>query len=79
MSLTFKQLRTNLSEAKKFKLPAGEKKVKEFTVGKPKSPAILAKKGSKFVVYINDTELDKFRSEKDAMKAANDFAKLMDK
>lgn len=79
MSLTFKQLRKNLSEAKKFKIPAGEKKVKDFTVGKSKSPAILTKKGSKFVVYINDVELDKFRSERDAMKAANDFAKLMDK
>ena len=75
--MKFKELRQKLNEAAK--IPSGEKKVKEFTVGKSKTPAMITKKGSKFVVYIDGDKLDVFKSEGDAVKAANDFAKLMGK
>lgn len=69
---------TNLSEAKN-NIPAGEKKVKEFTVGKSKVPALITQKGSKFIVYIDGTKLDEFKSQKEAEGSADDFAKLMGK
>lgn len=69
---------TSLSEAKN-KVPSGESKVKEFTVGKSKVPTLITKKGSKFLVYIDGTKLDEFKSEKEAVEAANDFAELMGK
>lgn len=72
--MNFKQLRQKLNEAS---APSGEKKVKEFTVGKSKAPAMITKKGSNFVVYIDGTKLDVFKSEKEAVKAAEEFAKLM--
>jgi len=68
----------NLSEAKN-KIPSGEKKVKEFKIGKSKLDALLTKKGSKFIVYIDGTKLDEFKSEKEAEKSANEFAELMGK
>jgi len=76
--LTFKQLMTNLSEAKT-KVPSGEKKVKEFTVGKSKVDALITKKGSKFMVYIDGTKLDEYKSEKEAEASAKEFADLMGK
>jgi hypothetical protein len=78
MSLSFKQLRINLQEAKKGSIPKDEKKVKEFTVGKSKTPAVITKRGSKFAVYIGGDELDLFKNANEAEKAAKDFAKLMD-
>lgn len=72
--MNFKQLRKKLNEAA---APSGEKKIKDFKVGKSKTPAMITKKGSKFVVYIDGTKLDVFKSEKEAQKAADDFAKLM--
>ena len=70
-------MRTSLSEA--VKLSSGESKVKEFTIGKSKLKALMTKKGSKFIVYIDDTKLDEFKSEKEAEESANEFAKLMGK
>lgn len=69
---------TNISEAKN-KIPAGESKVKEFTVGKSKVPAVITKKGSKFIVYIDGTKLEEYKSQKEAEDSADDFAKLMGK
>lgn len=74
--MKFKELRQKISEAS---APKGETKVKEFKVGKSKTPAMITKKGSKFVTYIDGTKLDVFKSEKEAEEAANDFAKLMGK
>lgn len=74
--MKFKHLRQKLIEAN---APSGEKKVKEFKVGKSNTPAMITKKGSKFVVYIDGTKLDVFKNEKEAVKAAEDFAKLMGK
>lgn len=74
--MRFKDLRQKLSEVT---VPRGEKKVKEFKVGKSKTPAMITQKGSKFVVYIDGEKLDTFKNAKEAENAANDFAKLMGK
>lgn len=76
---TFTQIRNLTSLEEAFKLPSGEKQVKTFKVGKEKFDAVVAKKGSSFVAYIDGDKLDVFKSEKDAVKAINDFTKLMGK
>lgn len=75
---TFNQIRQSLNEA--IKLSSGEKEVKSMKVGKGKKfPAMITKKGSAFVAYIDGDKLDQFRSQKEAEKAIMDFTKLMDK
>lgn len=76
--MKFREFRTSLSEAS-VKLSAGEKQVKKFKVGKGKYDAIVTKKGSDFIAYIDGDMLDKFKSVKDAEKAAKDFIDLMGK
>ena len=69
----------NLIIEKKMKLPAGEKLVKELKkLGKKKNvTAIITSKGSKFNLYVDDTMLDTFRSEKEAEKGLKEFLKIM--
>lgn len=75
---TFNQIRQSLNEATK--LASGEKEVKSMKVGKGKKfPAIITKKGSAFIAYIDGDKLDQFKSQKEAEKAIMDFTKLMDK
>lgn len=75
---TFNQIRQSLNEA--IKLASGEKEIKSMKVGKGKKyPAIITKKGSAFVAYIDGDRLDQFKSQKEAEKAIEDFTKLMDK
>jgi hypothetical protein len=76
---TFLQIRNLKSLDEAFKLPSGEKQVKKLKVGKGKYDAVVAKKGSSFVAYIDGDKLDTFKSAKDAEKAINDFTKLMEK
>ena len=76
---TFQQIRNLTSLEEAFKLPSGEKQVKKFKVGKEKYDAVVTKKGSSFVAYIDGDKLDVFKSAKDAEKAINDFTKLMGK
>ena len=67
--LTFKNLRSNLTEA--------AKPVKTVKVGK-KSNAVITKKGSKFAVHIDGELLDdKYKSADEAEKSAKEFADLM--
>jgi len=44
-----------------------------------KFPAIITKKGSAFIAYIDGDKLDQFKNQKEAEKAIMDFTKLMDK
>lgn len=75
---TFNQIRQSLNEA--IKLSSGEKEVKSMKVGKGKKfPAVITKKGSAFIAYIDGDKLDQFKSQKEAEKAIMDFTKLMDK
>ena len=75
---TFNQIRQSLNEA--IKLASGEKEIKSMKVGKGKKyPAIITKKGSAFVAYIDGDRLDQFKSQKEAEKAIADFTTLMDK
>jgi hypothetical protein len=80
---TFQEFRTTspatkLSEA--FKAKAGEKVVKTFKVGKNKKyDAVITKKGSQFIAYIDGDELDTFKSQKDAESGIKDFTDLMGK
>jgi hypothetical protein len=75
---TFSQIRQSLSEG--LKLSSGEKEVKSMKVGKGKKfPAVITKKGSAFIAYIDGDKLDEFKSQKEAEKAIMDFTKLMDK
>jgi hypothetical protein len=75
---SFSQIRTtSLSEA--LKTPKGEKQIKKFKVGKNKYEAIITKKGSSFIGYIDGDKLDSFKNAKEAEKAINDFTKLMEK
>jgi len=68
--LTFKTLRSNLTEA------VG-KTVKTLKVGK-KSKAIISKAGSKYAVHIDGELLDnKYKSAEEAEKSAKEFADLM--
>ncbi len=71
--LSFVELR------EKVKLAGGEKKVKSFKAGKRKDKeVVLAKKGSKFSVYVDGELLDdNFKNEKEAQKAADDMLKLL--
>jgi len=57
----------------------GEKKVKSFKAGKRKDKeVVLAKKGTKFSVYVDGELLDNnFKNEKEAQKAADDMLKLL--
>ena len=74
----FKELRSELLEAKRVKLAPGEKMVNTIKVGKKKHEAIIAKKGNTFSVYIKGEKLDDgFKNEKEAAKAAEEFAQLM--
>jgi hypothetical protein len=74
---TYKQMIANLLEANN--LSSGESKVKEFTIGKSKEKALITKKGSKYIVYIEGAKLDEFDSKKEAESSALEFAKLMGK
>ena len=75
---TFNQIRQSLKEA--IKLASGEKEVKSMKVGKGKKfPAVITKKGSAFIAYIDGDKLDQFKNQKEAEKAIMDFTKLMDK
>ena len=75
---TFNQIRQSLNEA--IKLASGEKEGKSMKVGKGKKfPAIITKKGSAFIAYIDGDKLDQFKNQKEAEKAIMDFTKLMDK
>jgi hypothetical protein len=76
--MKFTEFRTSLSEAS-FKLKPGEKQVKKFKVGKGKYDAVVSKKGSDFIAYVDGDMLDKFKSAKEAEKAAKDFTDLMGK
>ena len=68
--LTFKTLRSNLTEA------VG-KTVKTLKVGK-KSKAIISRAGSKYAVHIDGELLDnKYKSAEEAEKSAKEFADLM--
>ena len=71
--LSFVELR------EKVKLASGEKKVKSFKAGKKKDKEIvLAKKGTKFSVYVDGELLDNnYKNEKEAQKAADDMLKLL--
>jgi hypothetical protein len=71
--LSFVELR------EKVKLASGEKKVKSFKAGKRKDKeVVLAKKGTKFSVYVDGELLDNnFKNEKEAQKAADDMLKLL--
>jgi hypothetical protein len=63
----------------KLKLAGGEKKIKSFKAGKRKDKEIvLAKKGSKFSVYVDGELLDNdYKTEKEAQQAADDMLKLL--
>ncbi len=75
---TFKQFReANLNEA--YKPSSGEKIIKQFKVGKDKFEAVISKKGSKFISYIDGDMLDQFNTAKEAESAINDFVKLIGK
>ena len=75
---TFNQIRQSLNEG--LKLSAGEKEIKSMKVGKKKKfPAVITKKGSAFIAYIDGDKLDQFKNQKEAEKAIMDFTKLMDK
>ena len=75
---TFKELRSVLDEAANVKLGAGEKPVKTVKVGKAKHEALITKKGNSFGVYIKGEKLDDgYKSEKEAIKAAEEFTQLM--
>jgi len=73
---TFKTLVQNLNEA--FKAPAGEKVVKTLKLGsKNKVEAVITKKGSKFIAYVDGDKLDEFKSAKEAEKSMREIADLM--
>ena len=71
--LSFVELR------EKVKLASGEKKVKSFKAGRKKDKeVVLAKKGTKFSVYVDGELLDNnYKNEKEAQKAADDMLKLL--
>jgi len=74
---TIRQM-SSLNEA--FRAPAGEKVVKQFKVGKKKKyEAVITKKGSNFIGYIDGDKLDTFKNAKEAETAMLDFTKLMEK
>jgi uncharacterized membrane protein YcaP (DUF421 family) len=71
--LSFVELR------EKVKLASGEKKIKSFKAGKKKDKeVVLAKKGTKFSVYVDGELLDNnYKNQKEAEKAADDMLKLL--
>ena len=71
--LSFVELR------EKVKLAGGERQIKSFKAGKKKDKeVVLAKKGTKFSVYVDGELLDdNFKNEKEAQKAADDMLKLL--
>jgi len=71
--LSFVELR------EKVKLASGEKKIKSFKAGKKKDKEVaLAKKGTKFSVYVDGELLDNnYKNQKEAEKAADDMLKLL--
>ena len=71
--LSFVELR------EKVKLASGEKAVKSFKAGKRKDKeVVIAKKGSKFSVYVDGELLDNnYKNEKEAQTAADDMLKLL--
>jgi len=75
----FKEL-VRLLEAKKFKLPRGEQEIDSYfekgAKGK-KVPIVIAKKASKFKVYVDGQELAIYRSEKEARKNAKQLIALL--
>ena len=71
--LSFVELR------EKVKLASGEKKIKSFKARKKKDKeVVLAKKGTKFSVYVDGELLDNnYKNQKEAEKAADDMLKLL--
>lgn len=76
--LTFKQSFNTLLESK-MKLPKGETIVKEISkLGKSKDVnALITGKANKFILYVDETKLDTFKSVKDAEKGLKEFLKVM--
>ena len=76
----FKDLVHELDEVKKFKLPSGEQEVDSYmekgAKGK-KVPVVIAKKSSKFKVYIDGQELAIYKNEKEARKNAKQLISLL--
>jgi|TARA_B100000287_G_scaffold80857_1_gene73308 DNA-binding ferritin-like protein (Dps family) len=76
----FKELVQSLDEVKKFKLPRGEQEVDSYmekgAKGK-KVPVVIAKKSSKFKVYIDGQELAIYKNEKEARKNAKQLISLL--
>lgn len=73
--LRFKELLDRLEENA---APRGEKLIKKIKVGK-EADVMLTKRKNKVAVYVNGTFLDTYKSEAEAEKSAEDFAKLMGK
>jgi uncharacterized membrane protein YcaP (DUF421 family) len=71
--LSFVELR------EKVKLASGEKKIKSFKAGKKKDKeVVLAKKGTKFSVYVDGELLDNnYKNQKEAEKAEKSKVKLL--
>lgn len=71
--LSFVELR------EKVKLAGGERQIKSFKAGKKKDKeVVLAKKGTKFSVYVDGELLDNnYKNQKEAEKAADDMLKLL--
>ena len=76
----FKDLVQSLDEKKNFKLPRGEQEVDSYmekgTKGK-KVQVVIAKKSSKFKVYIDGQELAVYKNEKEARKNAKQLIALL--
>lgn len=75
--LSFRKFKSQIEESAR---SLEEKTVDSFQVGGggEKFPARIERKGSKFVVYIDDEKLDEFKSEKEARAGIKDFVELMD-
>lgn len=75
---TFKESFSVILEAK-MKLPKGETIVKEFDrLGKDKKvKAVITTAKGKFILYVDETKLDTFKSEKEAEKGLQEFLKVM--
>jgi len=76
--LTFKESFSTIAEAK-MKLSSGEKVVKELDrLGKKKDvKAVITGKANKFILYVDETKLDTFKSVKEAEKGLQEFLKVM--
>jgi hypothetical protein len=76
--LTFKESFSTITEAK-MKLSSGEKVVKELDrLGKKKDvKAVITGKANKFILYVDETKLDTFKSVKEAEKGLQEFLKVM--